>query len=136
MESILIQPPNFDSIYYNYKHFFSLVLMNLYDLNYCFVWIDIGSFSKDSNSRIYKESSLYKNLSEKKLYIPDPRPITNNGDIRVPYVIVADEAFGMSKNLMKSYGGKMLSHKKKVLFQLSFNFGMSLCRMHIWYNVQ
>ncbi|KAL4103913.1 hypothetical protein QTP88_019230 [Uroleucon formosanum] len=102
----MIQPPDSGSIYYNYKHFFSLVLMALCDSNYCFVWIDIGGFGKDSDSGIYKESSLYKKLTEKKLDLPDPRPITNNGDIRVPYVIVADEAFGMSENLMRPYGVK------------------------------
>lgn len=80
--------------------------MSLCDSNYCFVWVDIGGFGKDSDSGIFKQSYLYKKLTEKKLDMPDPRPITNNVDIRVPYVIVADEAFGMSENL-RPYGGKI-----------------------------
>lgn len=120
------QPPDTGSIYYNYKHYFSLVLMALCDSNYCFIWIDIGGFGKDSDSGIYKESTLYKKLTEKKLNIPDPGPITDNGDIRVPYVIVADEAFGMSENLMRPYGGKMLSYEKKI-----FNYRLTLARRFV-----
>ncbi|KAL4132210.1 hypothetical protein QTP88_009411 [Uroleucon formosanum] len=100
-------------------------------------WIDISNdfeknakfpncFGKDSDSGIYKESSLYKKLKlEKKLDLTDPRPTTNNGDIRVPYVIVADEAFGMSENLMRPHDGKML-YEKKV-----FNYHLTLARRYV-----
>lgn len=113
----LIQPPESGSMYYNYKHFFSLVLMALCDANYCFIWIDVGAYGKDSDSGVFKETSLFKKLSENSLNIPEPRSITNNESdaYKLPYVIVADEAFGMTKNLMRPYGGKMLSLEKKNL---------------------
>ncbi|XP_015376186.1 PREDICTED: uncharacterized protein LOC107170550 [Diuraphis noxia] len=79
--------------------------MALCDSNYCFIWIDIRGFD-----------------------IPDPRFITNNEDIRVPYVIVADEAFGMSENLMRPYAGKMLSYEKKI-----FNYRLTLARRYVEY---
>lgn len=53
--------------------FFSLVLMALCDSDYCFVWIDIRGYGKDSGSGLYKESTLYNKLTEKKLDIPDPK---------------------------------------------------------------
>ncbi|XP_029345677.1 protein ALP1-like [Acyrthosiphon pisum] len=123
----ITQPPDSGSIYYNYKNFFSLVLMALCDSNYCFVWVDIGGYGKDSDSGLYKESTLYKKLTEKKLDIPDPKPlIIDNEDTKVPFVIVADEAFGMTENLMRPYGGKMLSYEKKI-----FNYRLTLARRYV-----
>lgn len=122
----ITQPPDSGSIYYNYKHFFSLVLMALCDSNYCFIWVDIGGYGKDSDSGLYKESTLYKKLTEKKLDIPDPKSLTDNDGIKVPYVIVADEAFGMTENLMRPYGGKTLSYEKKI-----FNYRLTLARRFV-----
>lgn len=124
----LIQPPESGSMYYNYKHFFSLVLMALCDANYCFIWVDVGGYGKDSDSGIFKETSLFKKLSENLLNIPEPKCITNNENdsYKLPYVIVADEAFGMTKNLMRPYGGKTLSKEKKI-----FNYRLSLARRYV-----
>lgn len=110
----MIQPEHSGSLYYNYKHFFSLVLMALCDANYCFTWIDIGAYGKNSDSGIFKESTLYTKLTEKTLNIPDPRPINNIDETTLPYVIVADEAFGMLEKLMRPYGWKLIIIRKKI----------------------
>jgi len=122
----MIQPQNSGSLYYNYKHFFSLVLLALCDANYCFTWVDIGAYGKSSDSGIFKESILYSKLTEKTLNIPDPSPINNSDETILPYVIVADEAFGMLENLMRTYGGKLLSYEKKF-----FNYRLTLARRYI-----
>lgn len=41
---------------------------------------------------------------------------------------MADEAFGMSENLMRPYGGKMLSYEKKI-----FNYRLTLARRYVEY---
>lgn len=122
----LIQPKTSGSLYYNYKHFFSLVLMALCDANYCFIWVDIGAYGKCSDSGIFKESTLYIKLTENTLNIPDPKPITVNNEIKMPYVIVADEAFGMLENLMRPFGGNSLSYEKKI-----YNYRHTLARRYI-----
>lgn len=97
----LIQAPESASMYYNYKHFFPLVLMALCDANYCFVWLDVGTYEKDSDSGVFTET--FEILSENLLNIPEPRSITYNENdaYKLPHVIVADEAFGLTKNLMR-----------------------------------
>ena len=100
--------------------------MAMCDANYCFVWVDIGAYGKNSDSGIFKESTLYKKLTENTLNIPDARPISDSDTMALPYVIVADEAFGMMENLMQPYGGKMLSYEKKV-----FNYRLTLARRYI-----
>lgn len=39
-------PKKTGSLYHNYKHFFSLILLGLCDANYCFRIIDVGSYAK------------------------------------------------------------------------------------------
>jgi len=77
-----------------------------------FGWI-LEHNGKNSDSGIFKESLLYTKPVEKTLNIPYPRPITDNEKIQLPYVIV-DEAFGSLENLMRPYGGNLLSHEKKI----------------------
>jgi len=100
--------------------------MALCDANNCFIWVDIGAYGKNSDSWIFKESTLYTKLTEKTLNIPDPRPINNKDETTLPYVIVADEAFGILENLMKPYGGNLLSYEKQI-----FNYRLTLARRYI-----
>lgn len=89
--------------------------MTLCDANYCFTWVDIGAYGNNSDSGIFKESTLYTKIIEKTLNIPDSRPINNSDETALPYVIVADEAYGMLENLMRPYGGNLFHTKKKIL---------------------
>lgn len=58
----LIQPADSGSMYYNYKHFFSLLLMAACDANYNFIYIDVGAYGKSSDSAIFQKTELYKEL--------------------------------------------------------------------------
>lgn len=88
--------------------------------------MDIGAYGKDSDSGIFRDSILYKKITEKSLDIPKPRPLIETHDIALPYVIVGDEAFGLMENLMRPYGGKQLSYEKKI-----FNYRLTLARRYV-----
>ncbi|XP_052745448.1 uncharacterized protein LOC112049627 [Bicyclus anynana] len=122
----ITKPKDSGSLYYNYKTFFSIVLLALCDSNYCFTFIDIGSYGKSSDSAIFKNSAFYKRLIEKSLHIPKPKPISETDPKPLPYVIVGDEAFGLSENVMRPYAGKGLSYEKKI-----FNYRLSRARRFI-----
>ena len=51
-------PPHSGSLYYNYKGFYSVVLMALVDAEYKFVWADIGGMGSASDAQIYNASEL------------------------------------------------------------------------------
>lgn len=63
----VVKPIKSGSLYYNYKEFFSIVLLAVADSDYKFVFVDIRSFGKDSDSTIFKKSLLWKSLNDNTL---------------------------------------------------------------------
>ena len=41
------------NIYYNYKHFYSIVLMGLLEADYKFLWIELGCHGHMSDEQIF-----------------------------------------------------------------------------------
>lgn len=112
-------------MFYNYKNYYSSVLFAMCDSNYLFTYIDVGSYGKSSDSGIFQISQLYKKMINKTLKIPCPTLIGSD-NIKYPFVIVGDEAFPLSENLLRPYGGKNLSREK-----LIFNYRLSRARRYI-----
>lgn len=122
----VIKPERSGSLYFNYKHFFSIQLLAMCDSNYCFTFVDIGDYGKNSDSSVFKNTDFYKKLITQKLDLPTSDFLPGKNDIKIPYIIVGDEAFGLSFNLMRPYGGKVLSLEKRI-----FNYRLSRARRYI-----
>nr|CAH7754653.1 unnamed protein product [Callosobruchus chinensis] len=110
----LIQPTHTGSLYCNYKHYFSIVLLAVCDANYSFTYIDVGAYGKSSDSAIFKDNDL-----------PEANSLIENND-NIPHVIVGDEAFGLHDNVMRPYGGHHLSYQQKI-----FKYRLSRARRYI-----
>ncbi|KAL4721254.1 hypothetical protein ACJJTC_000221 [Scirpophaga incertulas] len=82
----IIKPPKSGSLYYNYKKFFSIVLLAICDSNYKFIFIDVGSYGKASDSQIFRNSVFFKKLEDNSLNIPSSKAITENGP-PLPFVL-------------------------------------------------
>ena len=117
-------PPNSGSLYFNYKHTFSMVLMALVDANYKFIFADIGAFGKCSDGGIFSSCELGKGLANEALNIPDDEILPKAPQLGpMPYVIVADEAFPLSNHIMRPFPGRKISEDRQV-----YNYRLSRAR--------
>lgn len=78
-------PSNTGSQFYNFKGFFSIVLFAAVDAHGRFIFVDVGSNGKASDSTIYRDSYLYKSLENGDLNIPKNTELVPNQGNKLPY---------------------------------------------------
>ena len=122
------QPPGSGSLYYNYKNYFSIVLMAVVDAGYRFVMVDIGNYGSNSDTGIWKQSIIGQRHIQDDLGLP-PRKMLPGYPAAglMPHIFVGNEAFGIAPNMMRPYprgqrGTKMAED------QLVFNYSHSRAR--------
>lgn len=121
---IVMQAPiHSGSEFYNYKHTFSVVLMASVDANYSFTFADIGCQGRISDGGVFRNCTLGQKLDTEQLMLPPDKPLPQR-EVPVPYVFVADDAFPLSRRILKPYPG---THDKGTL-QRVFNYRLSRSR--------
>lgn len=119
-------PPNSGSLYYNYKKTFSIVLMATCDHNYKFTLVDVGSYGSNNDAGIFSRSEFGKALLNETLNLPRGVAKLPESEIEIPCFFVGDEAFQLTKNMMRPYSGRGLDEKKTI-----FNYRLSRARRTI-----
>nr|XP_036226946.1 uncharacterized protein LOC118682390 [Bactrocera oleae] len=119
---IEVHPSSEDAVdYYNYKGWYSTVLLALVDAKYRFIYINVGSPGRCNDSQIYEKSSLKREMQNCPLLIEMSREISG---VDVPIFIIGDSAFQFSKQIMKPYPFSVnQNHREKV-----FNYALSKTR--------
>ena len=115
-------PASSGSVYFNYKGFYSIVLMALVDADYKFIWADLGGCGSASDAQIYNQSELKQCAEDGTLGLPDPDPLPHD-DQDVPYYFIGDDAFGLRTTMMKPYSLRGLSNEERI-----FNYRLSRAR--------
>ncbi|XP_054745861.1 uncharacterized protein LOC129250248 [Anastrepha obliqua] len=116
-------PAKSSSMYYNYKKFFSIVLMAVCDAKYTFTAVSIGSYGSQSDGGIFQLSSFGQNLMQNTLPLPPPARISMESPQPLPHFFVGDAAFPLRTNLMRPYPGFNLPRTKRI-----FNYRLSRAR--------
>ncbi|XP_070188769.1 uncharacterized protein [Littorina saxatilis] len=106
-------PPKSGSLYFNYKGFYSIVLMALVDADYKFIWADIGGTGSASDAQIYNFCELKECVEDGTLGFPDPEPLPNDNQ-DVSYCFIGDDALGPSPTMMKPYSLRGLTNEKRI----------------------
>ncbi|XP_069621601.1 uncharacterized protein [Ranitomeya imitator] len=73
----ITKPSRSGSLFYNYKKYFSTVLMAIAGADCRFLAVDIGAFGRANDSRTFKESDMGRRLYENNFHFPHPRPLPN-----------------------------------------------------------
>lgn len=118
-------PNNSGSEYYNYKRYFSLVLLASCDANYKFNFVDVGAYGSESDGGVFSRSDFGKGLQNGNIHLPSSVPLPGTQD-NFPYFFVADEAFPLSEHIMRPFPGNRLTEGKKI-----FNYRISSARILI-----
>nr|XP_021199978.2 uncharacterized protein LOC110383508 [Helicoverpa armigera] len=114
-------PPNSGSMFYCYKNKFSIVLLALVDAHYKFIYIDVGSYGKDSDSTIFENSTLYKLVKGRKMELPASKPLPGCEN-PTPHVFIGDGGFRLETFLMRPFTRESVINdpdKKKINRALS-----------------
>lgn len=105
------KPAKSGSLYYNYKLFFSIVLLAVVNANREFIMVDVGMNGRISDGGVMYYSKFGELLQRKALNLPKPSTLPNTAE-NFPYIFVADEAFALDVNLMKPYSQKSLNEAR------------------------
>ena len=93
--------------------FFSVVLMAVVDSNYRFVYIAVGAYGKDCDSSVFRRTNFYRMLTDGRLNAPQPALIQEGSDVKLPFVLVGDQAFSLTDKVLRPYKEHFLSDTKK-----------------------
>ncbi|XP_063788473.1 uncharacterized protein LOC134943713 [Pseudophryne corroboree] len=115
----ITKPTNSGSDYYNYKGYFSIVLMAVVNANYEFIFLDVEKNGRCSDGGSLKNTRFYDRLTTNSNHLP-PVEQTKHG---LGFVFVADEAFALLEHIMKPYPQRVLNHDRRI-----FNYRLSRAR--------
>ena len=122
------KPFNSGSLFWCYKGYHSLVLLALVDANYRFTYVDIGAYGSNSDGNVFKTSKFGHKVMTGRMNIPGPKLLPNfNCGGPMPHVLVADEAFPLTQNIMRPY--PRLREASVPKQQAIFNYRLSRARM-------
>lgn len=111
--------------YYNYKGFYSIILLAICDSKYCFTCFDLGQYGSNNDCGVLANSIMGAKLENGEFDVPPPSSYKSCSFDPLPYFLVGDEIFPLKTWLMRPFPGQ-LSHSQKI-----FNYRLSRCRRTI-----
>ncbi len=81
-------------LYYNYKRFHSIMSLHLVDVDYKFIWADMGSNGAASDAQTFTDPKLKEAIENNIIGFP-PADLLPNNDRNTPYIIVRDDAVSL-----------------------------------------
>ncbi|CAJ0928202.1 unnamed protein product [Ranitomeya imitator] len=110
-------------------HSFHTVLvrwMGIISGNYNFVMVSTGAYGSISDARIWSCSRIEYNLKNNKLNVPEPAALLDYTNHQFPYVLIANEDFGLSPNLLRPFPRRSLNSRKRI-----FNYILTRARRYV-----
>ena len=116
-------PKNSGSLYFNYKGWFSIVLMAVCDASYNFTLVDIGQYGSTNDSSVLNNSEMGKAFEDGSMSLPQPEHLPGCRLPQLPFYLVGDEIFALKPWLLHPYPGKNIKEEESI-----FNYRLSRAR--------
>lgn len=103
--------------------------------------IDIGAFGRRSDGGIFTDSEMCAKFRSKNMNVPPPQIISDCNPFKLPYVVVADEAFPLEDGIMRPYPRASLGSYERIYnYMISYDifYGIMIVprkahhRKYIW----
>lgn len=75
------------------------MLLAIIDADNKFIYIDVGAFGKESDSRIFENSPFNMKLQNNELNIPGSQPLPGTDNPKMSFTYIGDEAFSLSPKI-------------------------------------
>ena len=112
------------SHYYNYKRYYSIVLLALVDADYKFLFVDVGAVGSEGDAGIFAHSRLSRLFQAMQANIPPPEPLNLAPDAPpMEYFMVGDDAFALTSWMLKPFPSRGLTREDRI-----FNYRLSRAR--------
>lgn len=107
--------------YFNFKGFYSIVLMALVDAKYRFIWASVGAPGNTHDSTLIQSTKLWSEIVAGKII---PNLVQEVESVEIPPLVLGDGAFPLRSWIMKPHGDAVLPEDKRY-----FNFRHSRARL-------
>ena len=108
-------PAHSDTVWHNYKGYFSMVLFAICDAHYNFTTTDIGEYGSNKDCGVLLNSKMGRKYDQHGFNISPPEPL-DGFDQMVPFFLVGDEIFPLKEWLMRPFAGKQLTDEMRKVF--------------------
>ncbi len=115
-------PKRSGSLFYNYKGFYSIILLALVDADYKFLWVDVRQHGSSSDAQIFNQCELKEAIEDRMIGFSPTDPLPDD-DRLMPYFIIGDNAFALKTWLMKPFSKHNMSDEQRI-----FNYKLSHAR--------
>ncbi|XP_054706579.1 uncharacterized protein LOC129216389 [Uloborus diversus] len=120
----VVCPKKSGSCFYNYKGFFSVVLLGIVGPEYKFIAVDVGSYGREGDAGIFPKSKMGQKIISGQFPFPLPSFLPHSNKL-LPHVLLGDSAFALTETMMKPYPVAAAQKNKKMAV---FNYRLSRAR--------
>ncbi|CAN7977956.1 unnamed protein product [Ixodes persulcatus] len=115
-----VSPPKDLAVdYHNYEGWYSVILLALVDHRYLFRYISVGTPGRCHDASVYRRSPLAHLLEQNQTAVPRVM-----GGTEIPPLVLCDQAFPLTRNLMKPFPHSLNHPQGKG----DFNYALSKAR--------
>lgn len=112
----ICQPARSGALYYNYKNYYSVVLIAIVNHNYEFIYVNVGKQGRISDGGVIQAIIFYKRPQNQTLNFPKLMECDEN----LNFIFIGDNAFALEEHVLKLYSQKSINYERRIYnYQLS-----------------